>query len=194
MTEEINPFHLFKQWFTAAEASEGTYPDAMAIATVSEDGMPDVRIVLLKKFDQSGFVFFTNYQGKKARDLDFNPKASLCFYWKSLEKQIRISGQVDKVTEQESDEYFESRARMSKIGAWASKQSEKMIGEHDLEKRVLEYSLKFNIGKVPRPAHWGGYRLIPTRFEFWEERPSRIHRRRQFTRIQGEWLCEKIYP
>lgn len=192
---EKNPFDLFTQWFGEAQTKEKTYPDAMALATVSDSGMPDVRIVLLKKFDSMGFVFFTNYQGKKATDLEFNPKASLCFYWKSLEKQIRISGQVEKVTEVESDDYFESRPHLSKVGAWASKQSEKMVGEHDLEKRLAEYTLKFHFGKVPRPPHWGGYRLTPTRFEFWEERPSRIHRRRQFLWTgDGKWICEKIYP
>lgn len=189
-----NPFEIFKDWYSEAEKRENTYPDAMALATLGADGMPDVRIVLLKQFDERGFVFFTNYQGKKAHDLEVSPKATLCFYWKTLRRQIRISGTFAKTSAQESDDYFKTRPRLSQIGAWASKQSEAMKGEYELEKRVAEFTLKFNIGQVPRPPHWGGYRLTPSRFEFWEERPSRIHRRREFKWTENQWQMDWIFP
>lgn len=194
MLQDTEPIEIFAKWFADAQETEHSYPNAMALSTVSQDGMPDVRIVLLKDFNQSGFSFFTNYDGKKAKDLDFNSKASICFYWKSLERQVRISGVVEKVPESASDAYFESRPRMSQIGAWASAQSQPMNGEHDLEIKVAEYSLKFHVDKVPRPPNWGGYLLKPVRIEFWEERPFRLHRRRVFSKTADRWSCKRIFP
>lgn len=194
MTSNSDPFDIFTNWFADANKFEATYPNAMTLATVSDDGMPDARVVLLKSYDTQGFVFFTNYNSKKAHDLVANCKATLCFHWKSTCKQVRISGLVEKVSEKESDEYFSSRARMSQIGSWASRQSEPMKNSHELEIKVLEYAVKFNITKIPRPPHWGGFRLSPTRIEFWEEKPSRLHTRRQFLKNNDCWSCDYIFP
>lgn len=194
MISENNPYLIFADWFTDANKFETIYPNAMSLSTVADDGMPDVRIVLLKAFDERGFVFFTNYEGKKGRDLRINPKATICFYWKSLGKQVRISGTVERVSELESDEYFATLPRMSQIGAWASIQSNPMKNSHELEVRVLEYALKFHIGKIPRPKHWGGFRLNPVRIEFWEEKPSRLHNRKQFLKTNDSWVSEHIFP
>ncbi|MBN8536873.1 MAG: pyridoxamine 5'-phosphate oxidase [Deltaproteobacteria bacterium] len=194
MSKVIAPIDIFKEWFEEAKKKEESYPEAIALATVSSLGMPDVRMVLMKSFDERGFVFFTNYQGKKAQDIEFCSQATICFYWKSLQRQIRISGTLAKTSGQESDDYFQTRPRLSQIGAWASKQSEVMSSEYELEKRVVEFTLKFHVGPVPRPPQWGGYRLSPQRFEFWEERPSRIHRRREFLLKDSEWTSSFIFP
>lgn len=192
--ETIDPYQLFGEWYQKAQKKEDSYPNAMSLATVGDDGFPDVRIVLLKDFNSEGFSFYTNYLGKKGNDLAHLPKASLCFHWKSLEKQVRITGLVEKLSTEESDKYFASRARLSQIGAWASKQSTIMEGPFELEKRVAELTLKFNIKTIPRPEHWGGYRLRPIRLEFWEEGKARLHRRRVFSKSDHGWEMHYIFP
>lgn len=189
-----NPFEIFTAWLAEAEKSESEYPNAMSLATLSETGDPDVRVVLLKSFDEKGFVFFTNYKSKKSKDIIAHPRVSIGFHWKSLNRQVRIAGVVEKVSEAESDAYFQSRPRLSQIGAWASIQSTPIANEHDFEKRIAQYTLKFNVGTVPRPDFWGGYRVIPNRIEFWSEKPFRMHERQVFTRNAQQWDIERLYP
>lgn len=190
----IDPYRIFSQWYAEAQKSELSYPDAASLATIGEDGFPDVRIVLMKEYDLDGFIFYTNYEGKKGRDLTSMPKAAMCFYWKSLNKQVRVIGCVEKITSGESDKYFASRPRLSQIGAWASHQSAVMKGQFELERCVAELTLKFNIKPIPRPEHWGGYRLIPTRIEFWEEGKYRLHRRREFLKTGTGWKMNYLFP
>jgi pyridoxamine 5'-phosphate oxidase len=189
-----DPFEIFVEWFADASKSEPEHPNAMSLATVSVVGIPDIRIVLLKSFDSRGFVFFTNYKSKKSKDIDNNSVATVCFHWKSLSRQVRISGQIEKVSENESDEYFQTRSRMSQIGAWASIQSFPIIDEFDFETRIVKYTMKFNVGDIPRPDFWGGYRLVPNYFEFWQERPFRLHDRGVFKKNGNIWLFERLYP
>jgi pyridoxamine 5'-phosphate oxidase len=191
---EADPFDLFETWLKAADDSEPNDPNAMAVATVDEHGMPDVRMVLLKGFDRDGFVFYTNTLSAKGRELTANPKAALLFHWKSLRRQIRIRGDVQPVTAAEADAYFATRARHSQIGAWASEQSQPLPQRLALEKRVAEFGLKFGIGKVPRPPHWSGYRILPQSFEFWRDRPFRLHERLVFHRAGNEWKTSRLFP
>src|SRR6516164_1557840 len=156
-----NPFSTFREWLQEASAKESNDPNAMALATVGEDGMPSVRMVLLKDFDEQGFVFYTNLGSQKGRELAAHGKAALCFHWKSLQRQVRMQGHVTSVSEEEADAYFKSRARDSRIGAWASQQSTPMEGRWELEKRVAHYALKFGIGEIPRPDFWSGFRIAP---------------------------------
>ncbi|MEQ9345005.1 MAG: pyridoxamine 5'-phosphate oxidase [Thalassospira sp.] len=190
------PFEMFDTWFNEAKSAEKAYPDAMTLATADAQGRPSARIVLLKEFDPRGFVFYTNYESRKGSQLAENSFAALCFHWKALEKCVRIEGKVSKVDAQESDEYFASRPRGSQLGAWASIQSRSMSGRFDLEKRVAEFTAKFGLGKVPRPDHWGGFRLIPDRIEFWAEGKFRLHDRKLFTRDDQDagWNIEKLFP
>lgn len=190
-----NPFKRFHEWYETAKESESDYPDAMSLATSSGDGVPHVRIVLLKAFDERGFTFYTNFESDKGRELKENPRAALCFHWKSLKRQVRIEGSVEVVSEAEADEYFSSRARISQLGAWASRQSRPMDSRFDLEKRVAEFTAKYLIGPVPRPEYWSGFRLKPTRIEFWEEKPFRLHDRIVYTLdTQGQWIETRLYP
>lgn len=192
-----NPYELFEEWFTQAQEKELNDPSAMALAVVNEQNRPTVRIVLMRGYDERGFKFFTNYNSNKAKALAANPYAEADFYWKSLKKQIRISGAVEKVSADESDEYYNSRFRESRIGAWASKQSQIMKnGYGDLEKLVAEYDEKFEGDEnPPRPDHWGGFRIIPEKIEFWEEQPYRLHKRFIFTRDKnGDWKKDWLYP
>ncbi|HWE47554.1 MAG TPA: pyridoxamine 5'-phosphate oxidase [Caulobacteraceae bacterium] len=189
------PFKLFEDWLEAAKAKEPNDPNAMALATVDADGLPDVRMVLLKGMDERGFVFFTNIESDKAAELAAVAKAALLFHWKSLRRQVRVRGIVEPVTSEEADAYFATRARDSQIGAWASDQSREMDGPLALEKRVAEYALKFGVGKVPRPPHWSGYRIVPQRFEFWRDRPFRLHQRLQFNAsASGGWTRRRVFP
>ena len=171
------PFERFTLWYDAAKQQEPVYPDAVCLATADATARPSARIVLLKEMDARGFVFYTNYESRKGGQMAENPHAALCFHWKSLEKSVRIEGRSEKVSNEESDDYFASRVRGSQIGAWASRQSRPLAGRFELEKRVAEFAAKFGIGKVPRPDHWGGYRLLPGRIEFWEEGSFRLHKR-----------------
>jgi pyridoxamine 5'-phosphate oxidase len=177
-----------------AEANEANDPNAMALATCDSSGRPSVRMVLLKGADADGFVFYTNLESRKARELATNPMAALCFHWKTLRRQIRVEGPVTPVTGAEADEYFASRARASQIGAWASLQSRPLIGRFELEKRVAEFGARFGLGKVPRPPHWSGFRLAPDRIEFWQDRPFRLHDRFAYALQAGAWTMEHLYP
>ena len=194
-TEE-DPFALFARWFEEAKAAEINDPNGMALATVDPDGLPDVRMVLLKGADNAGFVFYTNTQSAKGGQLDASGKAALLFHWKSLRRQVRARGLITRVTDAEADAYFASRPRDSRIGAWASDQSRPMEGRFTLEKRVAEYALKFGVGEVPRPPHWTGYRLTPLAIEFWRDRPFRLHDRLAFRREgpEGTWALSRLFP
>lgn len=188
------PFDLFGQWLMDARGKEPNDPNAMTVATVDADGMPDARMVLLKDFDRQGFVFYTNTQSAKGRQILGAQKAALLFHWKSLRRQVRIRGTVELVSDAEADEYFASRARNSQIGAWASEQSRPLESRFALEKRVAEYGLKFGIGAVPRPPHWTGFRIVPTEMEFWRDKPFRLHDRLKFERAGDGWVKSKLYP
>src|SRR5260221_9824279 len=173
--EKADPLALFADWYAEAEKSEPNDPSAMTLATVGPDGMPSVRMVLLKGLDPSGFVFYANYDSRKGLDLIAHPKAAMLFHWKSLRRQVRLEGPVEKTTAKEADEYFATRARGSQIGAWASEQSRPLESRFALEKRVAEYTAKHVIGSVPRPPHWSGFRLQPVLLEVWQDAPFRPH-------------------
>jgi pyridoxamine 5'-phosphate oxidase len=196
LPEGADPIALFGEWMEAAKASEPNDPNGMALATVDADGLPDVRMVLLKELDARGFSFYTNSQSAKGLELAGNPKAALLFHWKSLRRQVRVRGPVELVGPAESDAYFETRARSSQIGAWASDQSRPMPDRLALAKRVAEYGLKFGLGAVPRPPHWFGYRVLPLSIEFWRDRPFRLHERLVFSRaaIGDDWTTARLYP
>lgn len=190
-----DPFSLFAKWLSEAEASEPNDPNAMAVATVDSQGRPSVRMVLLKDFDPLGFVFYTNLESRKGRELLANPHAALLFHWKSLKRQVRIEGHVTLVTDVEADAYFASRARTSQIGAWASSQSRELQGRFELEKRVAEYTAKFGFGAVPRPPHWSGFRVAAERLEFWQDKPFRLHDRSVYTVAEdGSWTVTHLFP
>jgi pyridoxamine 5'-phosphate oxidase len=197
LIQEINdPFELFGEWLKEAKAKEINDSNALSLASVDQDGMPDVRMVLLKDFDAQGFVFFTNFESSKGQQLLSTNKAAMCFHWKSLRRQVRIRGNIEIVTDQEADEYFASRARQSQIGAWASKQSRPMAGLGELVKNVAQYGIKFGIGKVPRPQYWSGFRLVPTRIEFWRDRAFRLHERVEYSRSKADenWQIIRQFP
>jgi pyridoxamine 5'-phosphate oxidase len=196
LPDGVDPIRLFAEWFEAAKAAEINDPNGMALATVDADGLPDVRMVLLKDFDARGFTFYTNTESAKGRELAANPRAALLFHWKSLRRQVRLRGPIEAVSEAEADAYFASRARSSQIGAWASDQSRPAPDAFALEKRVAQYALKFGVGAVPRPPHWSGYRLAPLAIEFWRDRPFRLHERLTFTRgaPEGAWASSRLFP
>lgn len=196
LPEGGDPFVLFGEWLAEAGKKEPRDQNAMALATADASGMPDVRMVLLKDFDQRGFTFYTNTGSAKGSQLAANPQAALLFHWKSLSRQIRVRGIVSPVTAQEADTYFASRARDSRIGAWASDQSRPLESRFALEKKVATFAARFGLGAVPRPEHWNGYRLTPLSFEFWRERPFRLHDRLTFTRAAADqaWTSGKLYP
>lgn len=193
---DANPIQLFQEWMADAEVKEVNDPTAMTLATATNDGVPSARMVLLKGADDAGFVFYTNLGSQKARELTENPVASLVFHWKSLRRQVRVVGQVEPVTDAEADEYYASRPRDSRIGAWASKQSQPLDGMFALEARVAKFAAKFAIGDIPRPEFWSGFRIKPTRIEFWHDRPFRLHERVVYVRdADGDiWGQERIYP
>ena len=189
-----NPFTLFDDWFSQAVRSGIKEPTAMALSTVSGDGAPDVRMVLLKGHGPAGFVFYTNLASPKARAIAAHPLAALCFYWNPPGRQVRIRGTVEPVTGREADEYFASRDRLSRIGAWASKQSEPLESRFGLEQRVARYTARFGLGAIPRPEFWSGFRVVPGAIEFWEQRASRLHERLLFTRAGEDWTKTSLYP
>lgn len=191
---ETDPIALTLAWLEEARAREPNDPDAAALATADACGAPSVRMVLVKAIDQRGFVFYTNLGSRKARELATNPRASLCFYWKSLQRQLRVEGAVEPVSEAEADAYFATRERDSRIGAWASRQSEVMPGRFELEKRVARYVARFPLGEVPRPPFWSGFRLVPERIELWHQRPFRLHERTLYSREGGGWRTVRLYP
>ncbi|MFG1191379.1 pyridoxamine 5'-phosphate oxidase [Xanthobacter flavus] len=195
-TESSEPFRLFAEWLEEAGKSEPNDPNAMTLATVDEDGLPDARMVLLKGLDERGFVFFTNTGSAKGRELIAHPKAALVFHWKSLRRQVRVRGPVELVSDAEADAYFATRPRLSQIGAWASKQSHPLEGRFALEAAVATTTAKYALGSVPRPPHWTGFRILPVAIEFWHDRPFRLHDRVVFRRAgEGEaWTKTRLYP
>jgi pyridoxamine 5'-phosphate oxidase len=192
----VDPFTLFDTWFAQAQLSELNDPNAMAVASVDADGQPSVRMVLLKGHDPRGFVFYTNYEGRKARDLISTPKAALLFHWKSLRRQIRIEGKVERVEGAEADAYFASRGRDSQIGAWASDQSRPLDRRETFLQRFDDVAALYEDRPVPRPPHWGGFRVIPAAFEFWQDREHRLHERIVFSPADGGtgWAEKMLYP
>ncbi|MCC6490772.1 MAG: pyridoxamine 5'-phosphate oxidase [Candidatus Hydrogenedentes bacterium] len=189
-----NPITLFHEWFEEAKTCGLREPTAVCLSTADATGMPSSRMILYKKADDRGFVFYTNLGSQKVHDLKENPRAALCFYWMPLGKQVRVEGTVEPVSDEEADAYFSSRDRQSQIGAWASKQSKPLEGYFELERRAAEYAIKFGIGKVPRPDFWSGYRIIPSRMEFWLEKPFRLHERLNYTRTEAGWGARWLFP
>ncbi len=195
-TEAAEPFALFGRWFAEAGESEPNDPNAMALATVDSEGLPDVRMVLLKGWDERGLVFYTNEESAKGRQLAFSGKAAALFHWKSLRRQIRLRGAISFVSDEDADAYFKTRARDSRIGAWASQQSRPLESRFAFEKAIAVYAAKFGVGEVPRPPYWRGYLLAPVAIEFWRDRPFRLHDRVSFTRESAgaPWRRERLYP
>lgn len=190
-----DPLDQFTAWLDVALAADIVEPHAMSLATATRTGIPSVRVVLLRGFDKRGFVFFTNYESQKAQELGENPNAAAMFYWGELHRQVRITGQVSQLPAAESDAYFQTRPRGSKIGAWASKQSQAIASRAELEANVTQYEEKFRDKDIPRPLHWGGYRLLPRSIEFWQGRPSRLHDRFRYTRREPNvWVVERLSP
>lgn len=191
-----NPIDLFTEWLSEAEKSEPNDPSAMALASVDTDGMPNARMVLVRRFDQRGIVFFTNFESQKGQELLSSKKAAGCFHWKSLRKSVRFRGIVEQVSDNEADEYFYSRPRGSRIGAWASKQSQPLESRFALEKSVASYTAKFGAGKVPRPDYWSGFRIIPVSIEFWSDGKFRLHDRIRYDRqsVDQAWQQTRLYP
>lgn len=194
-TRSSEPFRLFAEWLEDAGKNEPNDPNAVALATVDDQGLPDVRMVLLKGFDEHGFVFYTNFESAKGREILGSMKAAMCFHWKSLRRQVRVRGPVEIVSDEEADAYYATRPRGSRIGAWASKQSRPLESRFALEKAVAEYTARYAIGDIPRPAHWSGFRILPQTIEFWHDRPFRLHDRIVFSRTQGgAWEKTRLYP
>ena len=197
MTDEIaedEPFAAFARWFELATKSE-PLAETMTLATATRDGVPSVRAVLLKGFDQRGFVFYTNFESRKAEELFANPRAASCFHWKSLQRQVRVEGAVSVVSDDEADAYFASRPRDSQIGAWASDQSHPVADRSELERRFASFSQQYaECAVVPRPAYWSGFRIAPERVEFWQDRPFRLHDRVLFTREGETWRKQRLFP
>jgi pyridoxamine 5'-phosphate oxidase len=191
---EGDPMALFADWLREAVRAEPNDPNAMAVATVDPDGAPDVRMVLLKDADARGFVFYTNVESAKGRQLAAAPAAALLFHWKTLRRQVRIRGPVSRVSDEEADAYWATRARSAQIGAWASDQSRPLPGRLALEKKIAEFGLKFGLGKVPRPLQWSGYRVEPRVIEFWRDRPFRLHERLVFERAGDGWTTRRLFP
>ncbi len=193
--DEANPIVLFEKWFEVAKKSEINDPNALSLATASPDGIPSVRMVLLKGLNEKGFVFYTNFNSKKGKDLKQNPNASMCFHWKSLRRQIRVSGKVTVIDDKEADDYFNSRAYGSRIGAWASSQSQVMKNREEFLNKIKEFEKKYpDQKKVPRPSYWSGWRLVPKEIEFWLEIKNRVHERLNYKMEKNSWIREVLYP
>src|SRR5262245_7360807 len=195
-TAAEEPFALFSEWLNEAFKSEVADGNAMTLATVDNDGMPDARMVLLKGIDHGGFVFYSHVDSAKGRELTANPKAALVFHWKSLRRQVRVRGNVEPVTPAEADAYFATRPKQAQLGAWASKQSHPLESRFAFEQQIAKYAAKYIIGEVPRPPGWNGWRVVPISFEFWHDRPYRLHDRIAFTRATAKeaWSKARLYP
>jgi pyridoxamine 5'-phosphate oxidase len=196
---EPDPFAKFHEWMAAAEQSEPNDPNAMTVATATADGAPSARIVLLKGIDvagaaRRGFVFFTNRESRKGGELAANPRAALLFHWKTLGRQVRIEGGIEQASDAEADAYYATRARNSRLGAWASDQSRPLASRAELERRLAEYEARYPGEDIPRPSYWGGYRLVPAYFEFWQNMPFRLHDRATYTRSEAGWTMGRLYP
>jgi pyridoxamine 5'-phosphate oxidase len=192
---DVNPFRQFRSWLDQALTAQLPQPLGMALATASTDGRPSVRMVLLRGFDERGFVFFTNYESRKAQELEMNPQAALVFYWAELDRQIRIEGMVERISAEESDAYFHSRERGSRLGAWASPQSQVIPSREVLDNRMEALEAQYRGGDVPRPPYWGGYRVIPVAIEYWQGQPNRLHDRLRYCRGEGDsWRLERLAP
>ncbi len=192
--ERSEPLDHFHDWFEAAKQNETDLPEAMSVASVDGNGRPSSRMVLLKDASPGGFVFYTNFESRKGVELIFAPHAALLFHWKSLHRQIRIEGPVERVSDEEADAYFDSRDRGARIGAWASAQSRTMEGRFDLEKEVARFTAKFGVGPIERPPHWSGFRVMPDRYEFWSQGRFRLHDRLVYSRDGDGWRTERLYP
>lgn len=195
-TAADEPLRLFAAWFAEAKRAEPVNPEAMTLATVDAEGRPNARMVLLKAFDERGFVFYSNAESAKGRELAATPQAALTFYWKALARQVRLRGHVEAVSDAEADAYFATRSRMAQIGAWASKQSAALESRLAFEKAIARFTAKYAIGTVPRPPHWVGYRVVPSEIEFWQERQFRLHDRIVFARddANAPWTKMRLYP
>jgi pyridoxamine 5'-phosphate oxidase len=189
-----DPYVQFARWFAEAQASELNDPNAMTVASCTPEGRPSARTVLMKDYDSRGFVFYTNKQSRKGAELNANRHAALLFHWKSLQRQVRIEGTVEDVTDAEADAYYASRARISRLGAWASEQSRPLNARQDLEQRVAVMEARYPEDAIPRPPHWSGYRVVPDSIEFWQDMPFRLHDRLVYTRTDGGWVTGRLYP
>jgi pyridoxamine 5'-phosphate oxidase len=194
MSDHTDPFAHFAAWFADAEASEPNDPNAVVLATATPDGRPSSRVVLMKDWDSKGFVFYTNYNSRKGGELGANPHASLLFYWKTLHRQVRIEGPVESVSSAEADAYYSSRARISRLGAWASLQSSTLPSRADLERRLAEMEAQYPGEAIPRPPFWSGFRVLPQYFEFWQDMPYRLHDRTTYVPQAGGWSTGKLFP
>lgn len=193
-TGHSDPIARFQEWFAEALRKETDLPEAMMLATIGAGGVPSARMVLLKDADSRGFVFYTNLESRKGRELTANPGAALVFHWKALKRQVRIVGAAEPVSDEEADAYFATRPRGAQIGAWASDQSRPMEGAHELEKRVAQFTARFGFGRIPRPSFWSGFRVVPQEVEFWEERLFRLHERTHYRRAGDGWTVSRLFP
>ena len=191
---DLNPFNQFEKWFKDAQAAVPILPNSMTVATSTKEGAPSARVVLLKDFDERGFVFYTNYLSQKGKELDENPIASLSFYWPELARQVRITGAAARISRSESEAYFHTRPIDSQLGAWASNQSDVIDGREVLEQRMAELLKKYEGQRIPLPPYWGGYRVTPIVFEFWQSRASRLHDRLRYRLVEAKWLIERLAP